>query len=174
MSVLAALVEAGCDFVVIPAAGRIATTPQEEKVGRILQVESSMDDGLLRAANDLPVDAVLVTDTFEGSGPLVWHQLMIFQHLARLISKPLIVSIPADVNGEELKALWEAGVVFDEVRAAQQTTGCAAILLWEATLLARVFSLPRPQGVAWESAAQLQAAQVLPTLPPLWRVSGAI
>ncbi len=106
----AALVKAGCDFVVIPAAGRIATTPQSEKVGRILQVESSMDDGLLRAINDLPVDAVLVADTFEGSGSLVWHQLMIFQHLVHLISKPLIVPIPADVNGEELKALWEAGV----------------------------------------------------------------
>ena len=121
----AALVEAGCDFVIIPAAGRIATTPQEEKVGRILQVESSMDDGLLRAANDLPVDAVLVADTFEGSGPLVWHQLMIFQHLARLISKPLIVPIPLDVNGEELKALWEAGV--DGVVVEVDTTGTGGL-----------------------------------------------
>lgn len=103
-------VEAGCDFVVFPASGRIATTPLDEKVGRILQVESAMDDGLLRAVNDLPVDAVLVTDTFEDGGSLVWHQLMIFQHLAHIISKPLIVPIPADANGEELKALWEAGV----------------------------------------------------------------
>jgi len=100
----------GCDFVVFSASGRISVTPQEEEIGRILQVESSMDDGLLRAVNDLPVDAVLVADTFEGSGTLVWHQLMIFQHLARLISKPLIVPVPANVSGEELNALWEAGV----------------------------------------------------------------
>ena len=106
----AAKVEPGCDFVVFPAASRISTTPKEEKVGKILQVESAMDDGLLRAVNDLPVDAVLVADTFEGNGSLVWHQLMIFQHLARLISKPLIVPIRADASGEELKALWEAGV----------------------------------------------------------------
>ncbi|MCK4274434.1 MAG: hypothetical protein KAW90_06030 [Dehalococcoidales bacterium] len=119
----AALIEAGCDFVIIPAAGRIATTPREEKVGRILQVESSMDDGLLRAVNDLPVDAVLVTDTFEGSGSLVWHQLMIFQHLARLISKPLIVPIPADVGEEELKALWEAGVDGAVVEVDSSSTG---------------------------------------------------
>jgi hypothetical protein len=103
-------VEIGCDFVVFPASGRIFTPPPDEKVGKILQVESSMDDGLLRAANDLPVDAVLVADAFEGGGSLIWHQLMIYQHLAHLISKPLIVPITADVNGEELKALWEAGV----------------------------------------------------------------
>lgn len=119
----AAMVEAGCDFAVFPAASRIATTPREEKVGRILQVESSMDDGLLRAANDLPVDAVLVADTFEGSGSLVWHQMMIYQHLARLISKPLIVPITADVNGEELKALWEAGVDGAVVEVDKTMTG---------------------------------------------------
>lgn len=114
-------VEAGCDFVVFPASGLITTTPPDEKVGRILQIESSMDDGLLRAVNDLPVDAVLIGDTFEGGGPLVWHQLMIFRHLTHLVSKPLIVPVPADVNGEELKALWEAGVdgVVVEVDAAK-------------------------------------------------------
>lgn len=118
-----AFIEAGCDFVVIPAAGRIATTPQEERVGRILEIDSSMDDGLLRAVNELPVDAVLVTDTFEGGDSLVWHQLMIYQHLARLISKPLIVTIPADVNGEELKALWEAGVEGAVVEVDSTMTG---------------------------------------------------
>jgi len=69
-----------------------------------------MDDGLLRAANDLPVDAVLIADTYEGGGSLVWHQLMIYQHLANFISKPLIVPVPAAITGVELKALWEAGV----------------------------------------------------------------
>ena len=68
-----------------------------------------MDDGLLRAVNDLPVDAVLVVDTPDGAGPLVWHQLMILQHLAHLISRPLVVPVPADIPPEELKALWEAG-----------------------------------------------------------------
>ncbi len=100
----------GYDFVVFSASGRISATPQEDKIGRILQVESSMDDGLLRAVNDLPVDAVLVADTFEGGGSLVWHQLMIFRHLARLISRPLIVPVPLNINMEELKAIWDAGV----------------------------------------------------------------
>ena len=113
----------GCDFVVFSASGRISVTPQEEKIGRILQVESSMDDGLLRAINDLPMDAVLIADTFEGGGTLVWHQLMIFQHLARLILKPLIVPVPANISGEELNALWEAGVDGLVVEVDASSTG---------------------------------------------------
>ena len=99
----------GCDFVVFTASGSISATPGDEEIGRILQVESSMDDGLLRAVSDLPVDAVLVADTVGASGSLVWHQLMIIQHLARLISKPMIVSVPVNIGKDELKALWEAG-----------------------------------------------------------------
>lgn len=100
----------GCDFVVFTASGRISAAPGDEKTGRILQVESSMDDGLLRAVSDLPVDAVLVTDTADTNGALIWHQLMIVQHLARLISKSMIVSVPVNIGEEEVKALWEAGV----------------------------------------------------------------
>jgi hypothetical protein len=107
---LTAAVEAGCDFVVFSAASRISTVPQNEKTGKILQVESAMDDGLLRAVNDLPVDALLFTDSSEESGALVWHQLMILQHLANIISKPLIVNVPANITEVELKALWEAGI----------------------------------------------------------------
>jgi hypothetical protein len=102
------MVEAGGDFLVFPASSRISTAPTDKKPGRILQVESSMDDSLLRAVNSLPVDAVLAADTFAG-GSLVWHELMIFQHLANTLSKPLIINIPADTTEAELKALWEAG-----------------------------------------------------------------
>lgn len=106
----ATAVEAGGDFIIFPATSQVTDTPKDDKTGKILQVESSMDDGLLRVVNDLPVDAALVADTFEGNGSLVWHQLMIFQHLANLLSKPLIVTVPAAITEKELKALWDAGV----------------------------------------------------------------
>jgi hypothetical protein len=116
-----AAVDAGGDFMVFSTASQVTATPKDEKTGKILQVESSMDDGLLRAVNDLPMDAILVGDTFEGNGSLVWHQLMIFQHLANLFSKPLIVPTPADVTEKELKALWDAGVdgIFVEIDTAR-------------------------------------------------------
>jgi hypothetical protein len=106
---VAAMTESGCDFVAFPASSRISAAPADKKPGRILQVESAMDDSLLKAVNSLPVDAVLVADTFEG-GALVWHELMIFQNLANMLAKPLIINIPANITEAELKALWEAGV----------------------------------------------------------------
>jgi hypothetical protein len=106
----AALVEAGCDFIVFSPASRIADLPQDEKVGKVLQAESAMDDGLLRALNDLPADALLITDTYDNSGALQWHQLMIYRHLANFISKPLIVPVKADITEAELKALQAAEI----------------------------------------------------------------
>jgi hypothetical protein len=103
--------EEGADFILLTIDNQVADTPKDDKTGKILQVESSLDDGLLRAINELPVDAVLASDTFGGDGPsLMWHQLMIFQHLANLLSKPLIIPAPADISEKELKALWDAGV----------------------------------------------------------------
>lgn len=114
------VVAAGGDFIIFPANSPVADTPQDDKVGKILQVELSMDDGLLRAVNDLPLDALLVADTFEGNASLVWRQLMIFQHLANLLSKPLIAPVPADISEKELKVLWDAGVdgIIVEIGAA--------------------------------------------------------
>jgi hypothetical protein len=106
----AASIEAGCDFVVFSPASRLSSITHNEKVGKVLQVESSMDDGLLRAVNDLPVDALLVADTSEANGPFVWHQLMILQHLGNLVSKPLIVPVPASITEVELKVLGEIGI----------------------------------------------------------------
>jgi hypothetical protein len=103
--------EAGADFMIFAIDSQVADTPKTDKTGKVLQVESSMDDGLLRAINDLPVDAVLATDVSGGEGAtLLWHQVMIIQHLANLLAKPLIVPARADISEKELKALWDAGV----------------------------------------------------------------
>ncbi len=104
------LVEAGCDFVVFSPTSKISDLPQDEKIGKVLQVESSMDDGLLRAINDLPADAVLVTDTLEKDETLTIHRLMIYRHLANFIGKPLIVPVPANISEAELKALQDAEI----------------------------------------------------------------
>ena len=115
------LIEAGGDFVVFPASSRVSATPQDDKVGKILQVESSLGEGLLRAVNDLPVDAVLTTEAYEADGSMAWHHLMHFQRLANLLAKPLLVPAPLNVTASELKVLWEAGAdgVVVEVGAGQ-------------------------------------------------------
>ena len=104
------MVKVGCDFVVFPAANTSLAIFQGDEVGKILEVESSLTDGLLRAINGLSVDAVLIASEQAEGYFLTWRHLLLFQHFADLLTKPLLVSIPLIVTAGELQALWEAGV----------------------------------------------------------------
>lgn len=102
--------KAGGDFLLFPAAKMSLAILEAEKVGKILAVEASLDEGLLRAINKLPADAVFVTSHQKGGYCLTWHHLMIFKRLADLLTKPLLVPVPSNVATNELQVLWEAGV----------------------------------------------------------------
>ena len=104
------ITKAGCDFVVFPADKTSLTILQNEAVGRILEVEASLNDGLLRTINKLPVDAVLIAGEPREDHFLTWHHLMLFQRLTSLLAKSLLVSVPPTVTANELQVLWEAGV----------------------------------------------------------------
>ncbi len=104
------MARAGCDFVVFPAANTPLALLQNDEMGKILEVESSLSEGLLRAVNELPIDAVLITAEQEEEYRLTWHHLMLFQRFADLLTKHLLASIPPNVTANELQALWEAGV----------------------------------------------------------------
>ncbi len=104
------MAKAGCDFVVFPAANTPLALLQNDKIGKILEVESSLSEGLLRAVNELSIDAVLIAAEQEGEYILTWHHLMLFQRFADLLTKSLLASIPSNVTANELQALWEAGV----------------------------------------------------------------
>ena len=98
------------DFVIFPAAGTNLVVPPNDGAGIIIQVETSIAEGLLRTVNDLPVDAVLVTAQPEEDNRLTWHQLMLFQRFASLINKPLLTLIPPGTSADEIQLLWEAGI----------------------------------------------------------------
>lgn len=102
--------KAGGDFLLFPAAKMSLAILGIEKVGKILAVEASLDEGLLKAINELPADAVFVTSHQKGGYCLTWHHLMIFKRLADLLIKPLLVPVPSNVATNELQVLWEAGV----------------------------------------------------------------
>jgi hypothetical protein len=104
------VVEAGCDFVVFPSDTPLATLHGNE-VGKILEVGSSLSEGLLKAIDDLPVDAVLISSEPEKDNLLTWHHLMFFRRCGDLLTKPLLASVPSGVSASELQALWAAGVV---------------------------------------------------------------
>ncbi|HEY54857.1 MAG TPA: hypothetical protein G4N91_01060 [Dehalococcoidia bacterium] len=108
--------EGGADFVVFPAESVSSAILEDDKLGKILEVEPGLDLGLLKAVDDLPVDAVLIA----GEKPsLTWQDLMLFRRCASISSKPLLVSVPSEVAASELQALWQAGVVGVVVGAAK-------------------------------------------------------
>ncbi len=115
------MMKVGCDFVVFPATNTPLAILQNDEVGKILEVEASLNEGLLRAANELPIDAVLIVGEEREDYFLTWQHLMLFQRFADLLTKPLLVSIPSKVTAGEIQALWEAGVdsVVVEVRVEQ-------------------------------------------------------
>jgi len=104
------IAKAGWDFVVFPAANTSLAILQIDEVGKILEVEVSLSEGLLRAVNELPVDAVLIAGEQKREYVLTWHHLMLFRRFADLLTKPLLVFIPSKVTANELQTLWEAGV----------------------------------------------------------------
>ncbi len=107
---LAELAKSGADFVAFSAGTMSLSLLSYEKLGKILEVEPSLADGLLRAVNEIPLDAVLLNIRYEGGSSLNWHHLMLCRHLADLVTKPLVVVAPELITGKELLALWQAGV----------------------------------------------------------------
>ena len=114
------IIKAGGDFVIFPASSPL-TTLENSELGKILEIETSLSEGLLRAVNELPVDAVLVAPEEKEAYFLSWQHLMLWRRFADLLTKPLLVPIPDQVTADELQALWEAGVdgVITKVAAEQ-------------------------------------------------------
>ena len=114
------IAKVNCDFLVFPVDTSLAIL-EDSQTGKILQVEASLSEGLLKAVNELPVDAVLIGQ--EGEYFLTWYHLMLFQHFADLLIKPLLVCIPSNVTANELQALGEAGVRGVVVEVGQPVGG---------------------------------------------------
>ena len=111
----------GGDFVVFSAINTPLSILQNDEVGKILEVEASIGEGVLRAVNELPVDAVLIADEQKEGYFLTWQHLMLFRRFADLLTKPLLVSVPLKVTVGEFQTLWGAGIagVVVEVTAEQ-------------------------------------------------------
>ncbi|MFC1988053.1 hypothetical protein ACFLVH_05915 [Chloroflexota bacterium] len=104
------VIKDGCDFVVFPAINTPLKILQNSKVGKILEVEASLSEGLLRATNELSVDALFIASKQGEVDLLTWQHLMTFQRFADLLTKPLLISVPSIITADELQGLWEAGV----------------------------------------------------------------
>jgi len=107
--VLEKTVKLGDDFLVFSTDSPIASV-QDDNLGRILQIEPSISDSLLRTINDLPADAVLVTAEVDEAPVITWQRLMSLRRISGLLRKPVLASITPEVTADALQSLWDAGI----------------------------------------------------------------
>jgi hypothetical protein len=101
-------IDLGCDFVVFGLKTPLEAVSRED-MGKLLRIEPSLDLGLVRAINELPlmVDGVLVAG--EESSVTV-ERLLICQRFTELLTKPVLVTVNLSVTSAELSSLFQAGV----------------------------------------------------------------
>ena len=108
------LAKGGADFVVFTADMPVGKM-LESDVGKIIRVDPSFSDGMLRAVNALAVDGVLLWHRPAGAA-LTWEDLLVYQRMGGFISRPLLLPAPGQITPKELQSLTGAGVaavVFD-------------------------------------------------------------
>ena len=80
-----------------------------DRAGCILEIDTALEDSLIRSINSLPVRAILLKDKKEKNS-LSWQWLMCYRRFVDILTKPLVVPVPATITIEELKLLWSIGI----------------------------------------------------------------
>ena len=104
---VAALRQAGADFVVLEPQSAWAESLLEEGVGLVLALGGDTPDTTLRLLADLPLDALLVAPPED---PLTVARTLELRRLAVLSRMPLLTDVPAEADSSRLQALRAAGV----------------------------------------------------------------
>jgi len=108
----------GADFVVLPAEAPL-TPGVKEGVGKVLAVGPSLPGDVVRALNGVALDAVLLTAAKESERSLTWIEVVDFHRFAAILSRPLLVEVPAGISGPEIEQVWQAGAAGIVVRVQQ-------------------------------------------------------
>jgi hypothetical protein len=99
--------DSACDFIVFNSAGLVGLT-RNDKIGRILEFDLDLEEGLIRAAGEMPVDGILVSPpSLVG---LTIKDLMLIQRTLNLVNKPVVVCVSPAITLDELQSLWDIGI----------------------------------------------------------------
>ncbi len=101
------LAQAKCDFIILEAATTSAAVLEQEELGKVIRMDFSLDDSLVKATSFLPLDAVLI----EWAGDfLTIYDLMHYRRIFDLIAKPILLMTHLEPKDDDLRILWEIGV----------------------------------------------------------------
>ena len=105
----AAIKETGFDFLVFSSQETEAAILRTQEMGKVMEIDVNLSDSQMRSLEFLPVDALLLP--FSGKkASLTVQNLLAYQRIDLLVTKPLLGYMPAKISGEDLRLLWEAGL----------------------------------------------------------------
>ncbi len=110
----------GIDFVVFKPEMPV-TMVEDEKIGKVMVVEATLEMGLLHSLDSLPLDALFIIGDGTQAQVITWQYLMLCRRIAVLSSKPVLAAVLPQISKNELQLLWEMGV--DGVVVASKTAG---------------------------------------------------
>mgnify|MGYP002823032817 FL=1 len=103
------LKEKGCDFIVFDAENTAAAVLNDDELGKIISVDSDLDEETARAIQELPIDGVLFSSA-DSMLPLTVQKLIEFQLTRGLVDKPFVMVAPPGLGGSDLELLRNVGV----------------------------------------------------------------
>ena len=105
---VAALKQAGIDFLAFEAESASADALLDTEMGYVLALVGDPSDTLLRAMADFPLDALWLAD---WHGPLTVRSQLELRRIYLLARTPLLVPVRADISAGDLECLRDTGVV---------------------------------------------------------------
>jgi hypothetical protein len=107
---IAKLIELGCDYVIFSPDKAPAAILMEEKIGKVLRIDTSLPESLAKAINHLQVDAVLLSPAGRDEAAFTVQQLMILERLAGSTGKHILAIMPSGLSTGDIEIFWGLGV----------------------------------------------------------------
>ena len=103
------LIKMKCDFVILKPEKTPASILKEEDIGKVLQIDPSLEEKLVRTIGRLSINAVLLSPASGNEYPLTVHQIMVYEHLVGGTGKHILAAMPTDMPTDDLENLWNLG-----------------------------------------------------------------
>lgn len=105
---VAALKEKGCDFFIFPLSGTSVSILRDEDLGKVLTINSDIDDRTVRTVGTLAVDAVLANVDVQGE--ITLENLLSYTFIGSLAGDYFLAGLPNTWTSSVLEEFYDNGV----------------------------------------------------------------
>jgi len=103
------LAKTGCDFIVLKLTSPTPVLMSDENLAKVIQINSSIEESMIKALNSLPVDALIVQDDSNLQDFTV-ENLVMYSRLEAMAQQPLLLVVSLELAKDNLEVLRDTGV----------------------------------------------------------------